>query len=115
MMKISYFPNIIRFHQVVIVPMVPFDSKATSKLRSALYCIVIESSFESHSLTFFYLCSAFVKLLFCSSIQLMLIVRQKIILTTYLIWNNAHKPVIDHTTIVLKTGIIFRTNLNISL
>ena len=43
-MKTMHYPNTIRSHLVTIVPMSPFTSKSTSKLRSALhirYSIVI--------------------------------------------------------------------------
>ena len=49
-MKI-YYPNKIRSHLVTIVPMVPFTTKSTSKLRSALhfsrYSIVISRLFPA--------------------------------------------------------------------
>ena len=45
-MKTIHFPDKRRSHQVTTVPMVQFDSKSTSKLKSALHCrysIVIEA------------------------------------------------------------------------
>ena len=36
-MKTIYYPNTIRSHLVTIVPIAPFTSKSTSKLRSALH------------------------------------------------------------------------------
>ena len=36
-MKMFHYPNTIRSHLVTIVPMAPFTSKSTSKLRSALH------------------------------------------------------------------------------
>ena len=47
-MKAIPYPNKIISHLVTIVPMLPFTSKSTSKLRSALhirYSIVIHASF----------------------------------------------------------------------
>ena len=37
-MKTIMYPNKIRSHLVIIVPMAPFTLKSTSKLRSALHC-----------------------------------------------------------------------------
>ena len=36
-MKTMHYPNTIRSHLVIIVPMAPFTPKSTSKLRSALH------------------------------------------------------------------------------
>ena len=36
-MKTIHYPNKIRSHLVIVIPMPPFTPKSTSKLRSALY------------------------------------------------------------------------------
>ena len=37
-----HYPNTIRSHLVTIVPMAPFTTKSTSKLRSALHFTTLE-------------------------------------------------------------------------